>query len=200
MKALLRPSMVAFLLLSALTGVVYPIAVTVLGQLLFPRQARGSLLFRGSAPVGSSLIGQRFEGRGYFWGRPSATTPAPYTAFDGIALSGSSGSNLGPTNPATLEAVKKRVDAMRAAHGAAAGTVPVDLATASASGLDPHISPAAALYQADRVAEARNLPRETVLQLVELHTEGRFLGLLGEPVVNVLELNLALDALSVTPR
>lgn len=186
-----RQALCAFLLVLAftlLTGLAYPLAVTGIARLAFPRQASGSLLVRGGRPVGSALIGQPFSDPRYFWGRPSATPPFPCNA--GL----SSGSNLGPTNPAFLDQVKARVAALRAADPGNDAPVPVDLVTASASGLDPDISPAAALYQVHRVAKARRLPEEEVRRLVQCHVQGRTFGLLGEPRVNVLELNLALDA------
>ena len=189
MKNILRPALVLFLVLTLLTGVAYPLLVTGLAQWLFPAQAAGSLILRDGKPVGSSLIGQNFTDPGHFWGRPSATSPMPYNA------SASGGSNQGPLNPALVDAVKGRIDALRAADPGNASPVPVDLVTASASGLDPHISPAAARYQAARVARARNLPLEKVQQLVAQETEAPWLGLLGEPRVHVLRLNLALDAL-----
>jgi K+-transporting ATPase ATPase C chain len=184
----LRPALVVFVLLSALTGLLYPLAVTGAAQALFPAQAEGSLVLREGKPVGSSLIGQNFSDPAHFWGRPSATAPMPYNA----AASG--GSNHGPLNPALADSVKRRVEALRAADPGNAQPVPVDLVTASASGLDPHISPAAARYQAARVARLRKLPADRVEALIEHHTESPLLGLLGEPRVNVLALNLALDA------
>ena len=187
MFKILRPTLVIFVLLSALTGLLYPLAVTGAGQALFPAQAEGSLVLRGGKPVGSSLIGQNFSDPAHFWGRPSATAPMPYNA------GASSGSNQGPLNPALADAVKSRVEALRAADPGNAQPVPVDLVTASASGLDPHISPAAASYQAARVARLRKLPADRVEALIEDHTEGPLLGLLGEARVNVLALNLALD-------
>ena len=189
MKNILRPAFVLFFLLTLLTGVAYPLVVTGAAQLLFPDQAAGSLILQGGKPVGSSLIGQNFSDPKNFWGRPSATGPMPYNA------SASSGSNQGPLNPALTDAVKARIDALRAADPGNAGPVPVDLVTASASGLDPHISPAAARYQAARVARVRGLPLEKVQQLVTQETETPLFGLLGEPRVHVLRLNLALDAL-----
>ncbi|MBH2019636.1 MAG: potassium-transporting ATPase subunit KdpC [Burkholderiales bacterium] len=190
MKNILRPAGVLFLALTLLTGVAYPLAVTGAAQLLFPAQAGGSLILRDGKPVGSSLIGQNFSDPGHFWSRPSATGPMPYNA------SASSGSNQGPLNPALVDAVKARVEALRAADPGNAAPVPVDLVTASASGLDPHISPAAARYQSARVARVRHLPLEKVQQLVAQETEAPWLGLLGEARVHVLKLNLALDALT----
>jgi len=187
--ASLRPALVLFLLLTALTGILYPLVVTAVAQLLFPGRAAGSIVVRDGHAVGSRLIGQSFSDPKYFWSRPSATTPQPY---NGAA---STGSNLGPLNPALLDAVKPRVAALRAADPANAAPVPIDLVTASASGLDPEISLAAAAYQAARVARARGLAPERVQALIAQHAEGRLLGVLGEPRVNVLELNLALDAL-----
>jgi K+-transporting ATPase ATPase C chain len=187
MRAHLRPALVLLIAFSVLTGLIYPAVVTGIAQLVFPRQANGGLIVRDGKVVGSSLIGQPFDDPKYFWGRPSATSPFPYNAAS------SSGSNQGPTSPALLDAVKGRVEALRAADPDNRARVPVDLVTASASGLDPHISPAAALYQVHRVARARKLDDAVVQRLVEQHTEGRQLGFLGEPRVNVLELNLALD-------
>lgn len=184
----LRPACLMLLALSLITGLGYPTLVTGLAQALFPRQAAGSLIIDNGKVVGSALIGQRFAGPGQFWGRPSATSPQPYNA----AASG--GSNLGPTNPAQLKNVAERAEALRKAHGD--GPVPPELVTASASGLDPHISPAAALYQVGRVARERGLPEETVRGLVARRTEGRQLGLLGEERVNVLLLNRELDSLA----
>jgi potassium-transporting ATPase KdpC subunit len=184
----LRVATIVFLLLTLVTGVAYPALVTLVAQVAFPDAASGSLVRVDGKLVGSRLVGQPFSSPGYFWGRPSATGPMPNNG----ALS--SGSNLGPLNPALLAAVRSRVDALRVADPGNSARVPVDLVTASASGLDPHISPAAAEYQLSRVARERRLPEEKVRQLVRDATEGRTLGVLGEPRVNVLELNLALDA------
>ncbi len=183
----LRPAIVLLAVLTLITGIAYPAVVTVIAQLAFPHQANGSLIVKDGKVVGSTLIGQPFDDPKYFWGRPSATTPYSYNAAS------SSGSNQGPTNPDLVKAVQARVDALRAADPGNTAPVPVDLVTASGSGLDPHISPAAALYQVPRVARARHMDEKTVLALVEQHTEGRQLGFLGEPRVNVLALNLALD-------
>jgi K+-transporting ATPase ATPase C chain len=190
MGKLLRPAIALLLLLTAITGLAYPFAVTGLAQLLFPKQANGSLILRNGKPIGSALIGQSFTDPEYFWGRPSATAPQPY---NGTA---SGGSNLGPSNPALTAVVKQRIAALRAADPGNDGPVPVDLVTASGSGLDPDISPAAALYQVNRVAQARGLPLAEVRALVARHTRGRQFGVLGEPRVNVLQLNLALDKLA----
>ena len=183
----LRPALILLVVLTVVTGVIYPVIVTVIAQLVFPYQANGSLLVKDGKVIGSVLIGQPFDDPKYFWGRPSATAPFPYNA----ALS--SGSNLSPTNPALIKSVQERVDALRAADPDNKAPVPVDLVTASGSGLDPHISPAAALYQVNRVAKARKLQPDAVRALVDRYTEGRQLGFLGEPRVNVLALNLALD-------
>lgn len=189
-NTLLRPALVLLACLSALTGLLYPAAVTGAAQALFPWQAQGSLLEQGGQAVGSALIGQPFSDPRNFWSRPSATAPMPYNG----AASG--GSNLGPLNPALAEAVQARVQALREADPGNTAPVPVDLVTASASGLDPHISPAAARYQAARVARLRGLPEATVQTLIHKNTEAPLWGLLGEPRVNVLALNLALG----TPR
>jgi potassium-transporting ATPase KdpC subunit len=188
----LRPAAISFLLLSLLTGIVYPLLVTGISQLTMPGKANGSLIVREGKPVGSELIGQSFSDPKYFWGRLSATGPMPYNA------SNSGGSNLGPTNPALMDAVKGRVQALRDADPGNTQPVPVDLVTASASGLDPHISPAAAEYQLARVARVRMIKPDIVRKLVAEHTEDRQLGILGEPRVNVLELNLALDAVNLS--
>lgn len=183
----LGPALGLLLVFTVITGIAYPLLVTGIAQAVFPREAGGSLIVRDGRAVGSVLIGQPFDDPKYFWGRPSATTPFPYNA------AASSGSNQGPTNPALIEIVQARLAALRAADPGNTASVPVDLVTASASGLDPHISPAAALYQVPRVARARTRDAGAVRRLVEERTEGRFLSLLGEPRVNVLELNLALD-------
>ena len=188
MLAELRASLMMLLLLTVITGVVYPFAVTGIAQLAFPSQANGSLIVSHGRIAGSRLIGQPFSDPKYFWSRPSATTPYP----DNSAAS--SGSNLGPTNPALLDQVKARIAALRAADPGESGPVPVDLVTASGSGLDPDISPAAAEYQVARVARARHMSVAEVQALVRKYTRGRQLGVLGEPRVNVLELNLALDS------
>ncbi len=189
MFKILRPALVVLLLLAGVTGLLYPLVVTGLAQLFFPRQANGSMIERGGVVQGSEWIGQPFSDPRYFWGRPSATGPFAYNA------AASSGSNLGPSNPALEQAVKERVQALQAADPGNTQPVPVDLVTASASGLDPHISVAAALYQAGRVARLRGLSEAQVLDLVAQYTSGRQLGFLGEPRVNVLLLNLALDGL-----
>jgi len=186
--SMLRPALVLFLLLTVLTGFLYPLLIAGLAQLLFAPQATGSIIMRDGRAVGSRLIGQDFSDARYFWGRPSATTPRPY---NGAA---STGSNQGPLNPALLDAIKARLAALRAADPGNDAPVPVDLVTASGSGLDPEISVAAANYQAARVARARGLSPARLQGLIAQHTAGRLLGVLGEPRVNVLELNLALDA------
>jgi K+-transporting ATPase ATPase C chain len=187
MTSLLRPTLVLFGALTLLCGVLYPAAVTGVGRIAFPHQADGSLIVANGKTVGSSLIGQPFSAPRYFWGRPSATTPTPDNA------AGSGGSNLGPTNPALLDAVKTRVAALRQADPANQTPIPADLVTASASGLDPEISVAAAEYQAARVAAARGLPVAQVRALVDRYQQDAILGVVGEPRVNVLALNLALD-------
>ena len=189
----LKPAIILFVLLSVLTGVIYPAVVTGLAQLLLPSQANGSLMTdNGGKPTGSRLIGQPFSSPGHFWGRPSTTGPFPYNA------GASSGSNLGPTNPALVDAVKARIQALKAADPDNKTPIPVDLITASGSGLDPHISPAAADYQINRVAKARHMKPEKLRALVDANTESRQWGFLGEPRVNVLTLNLALGAIPVT--
>lgn len=192
--ALLRPALTLFLLFSLLTGLAYPLVVTGVAQAAFPAAANGSLIVENGKAVGSSLIGQGFSDPGHFWSRPSATSPMAYNAGN------SSGSNLAPTAPALVDAVKARVEALRAADPGNTAPVAVDLVTASASGLDPHISRAAADYQLARVARVRQLPVAQVEALVEAQTEGRWLGFLGEPRVNVLKLNLALDRATMAAR
>ncbi len=188
MTSILRPALVLFGSLTLVVGVLYPLAVTGIGQVAFADQAAGSLIVRDGKTVGSRLIGQSFSSPGYFWGRPSATGPMAYNA------SGSSGSNQGPLNPALVDAVKGRIAALRAADPGNTSPVPVDLVSASASGLDPEISVAAARYQVARVAAARKLPRDRVEALVSEHTKAKLFGLFGEARVNVLALNLAIDA------
>ena len=184
----IRPAFVSLVLMTILTGVVYPLAVTGIAQVLFPAQANGSLIVKDGKPAGSALIGQPFDDPKYFWGRQSATAPFAYNA------AASSGSNLGPLNPALTDAVKGRVDALRGADPGNESPIPVDLVTASGSGLDPDVSPAAAHWQVPRVARARGLDPAAVQALVEQHTEGRQWGFFGEARVNILALNLALDA------
>jgi K+-transporting ATPase ATPase C chain len=193
MRSILRPAIVFLLLMTVILGIVYPLVVTGVAQVIFPSQANGSLIVRNGKAIGSRLIGQPFSDPKDFWGRPSATTPQPDNGLD------STGSNLGPLNPALTDAVKARVAALHAADPDNHAAIPVDLVTASASGLDPDISPAAAYYQAARVARARGLPVARVNALIASHTRGRLLGVIGEPRVNVLELNLALDAMR-SPR
>jgi len=199
MLRLVRSAIVVLVALTVITGLIYPLAMTGIAQVLFPKQAQGSLIERNGTVVGSELIGQVFESDKYFHGRPSATTapdpndstktvPAPYNAAN------SGGSNLGPSNKALVDRVQGDLDKLKQENPSA--SVPPDLVTTSASGLDPHISPEAALFQVPRIAKARNLPEDRVRQLVADHTEGRFLGLLGEPRVNVLLINLALDQLA----
>src|SRR5262245_54017683 len=191
-----RPATVALVVRTIITGIIYPLLVTGIAQVVFPYQANGSIILgKDGKPLGSALIGQQFDDPKYFWGRLSATGPVPYTAFNADKLTGSSGSNYGPLNPALKGAVQARIDALKAADPGNTTPMPVDLVTASGSGLDPHISPAAAEYQVARVAKARGLDVAQVRALVAQHTEGRQLGFLGEPRVNVLELNLALDQL-----
>jgi K+-transporting ATPase ATPase C chain len=194
-RSQLRPALVSLVLLTAITGVIYPLTVTGLAQAFFPHQANGSITMKNGHTLGSELIGQPFDDPKYFWGRLSATGTFPYNAFNAENLTASSGSNYGPLNPALTDAVKARVEALKAADPGNTAPIPVDLVTASGSGLDPHISVAAALYQVPRVARARGLDEATVRDLVARATEGRQLGILGEPRVNVLKLNLALDEL-----
>ncbi|HUB91517.1 MAG TPA: potassium-transporting ATPase subunit KdpC [Dyella sp.] len=187
MSRLIRNAVTMLLVMTAITGLVYPLAATGVAQVLFPHQANGSLIERNGKPIGSELIGQYFDDPKYFWGRPSATTPQPYNG------TGSNGSNLGPSNTALRDAVQQRIDALRKADPGNTAPVPADLVTASGSGLDPDISPAAAQYQVARVARERHVSVAQVQALVAKFTQGRQLGLLGEPRVNVLTLNLALD-------
>jgi potassium-transporting ATPase KdpC subunit len=184
-----RPAVSVLLVMTALVGIVYPLVITGIAKVVFPRQAAGSLVVKDGKLIGSTLIGQSFSGPKYFWGRPSATTPQP---FNGVA---SSGSNLGPLNPALIDGVKANAKALHDADPDNARPIPVDLVTASASGLDPEISPAGARYQAARVARARDIAPARVEALIASHVQGRTLGFIGEPRVNVLELNLALDQL-----
>jgi len=190
MSTQLRPALVLFAALSIVTGIAYPLVVTGIAQTIFPKRASGSLEVVDGKERGSRLIGQPFSAPGYFWSRPSATSPAPYDA------SGSTGSNVGPTNPALVTAVHDRVAALRQADLTLTEPIPVDLVTTSGSGLDPDISLAAAVVQVNRVAAARNVPAERLRQLVQAHGQDRTLGFLGEPRVNVLLLNLALDRLN----
>lgn len=187
MLTTLRNAVMSLLLFTILAGIIYPAVVTGIAQALFPRQANGGILTKNGKAVGSRLIGQQFDDPKYFWGRLSATSPYPYNGGS------SSGSNLGPNNPDLMKAAQARIDALRAADPGNDAKIPVDLVTASGSGLDPHISPAAAEYQIHRVAKARGLDDARVRDIVARNTEGRWLGVIGEPVVNVLELNLALD-------
>jgi K+-transporting ATPase ATPase C chain len=184
---MIRNSLLSLLLFTILTGLIYPLAVTGLAQAIFPSQANGSIIEKNGKPIGSALIGQQFEDPRFFWGRLSATGPYPY---NGAA---SSGSNLGQNNPALMTNVQSRIQALHAADPGNEVKIPVDLVTASGSGLDPHISQAAAEYQVNRVAKTRGLDQTSVRTLIAKHTQGRWLGVIGEPVVNVLELNLELD-------
>jgi potassium-transporting ATPase KdpC subunit len=190
MKEHLRPAIVLFVLLTVITGAAYPALVTLVAQLVFPSAANGSLIMKDGKAVGSELIGQPFDDPRYFWGRPSATSPA----YNGAS---STGSNLGPTNPAQFDAVKRRLEAIRKEHPS--GDVPVELVVASGSGLDPHISPKAAEFQIPRVAKARGMTESGVRRLIDGNTESRTFGVLGEPRVNVLNLNLGLDRAARTP-
>jgi K+-transporting ATPase ATPase C chain len=189
----LRPAFMMLLILTVITGLIYPLAVTGIAQVIFPHQANGSLIVIDGKTYGSELIGQQFDDPKYFWGRLSATGAFPYNAFNAETLTGSSGSNYGPLNPALTDMVQGRIDALKAADPANTLPIPVDLVTASGSGLDPHISVAAAQVQVHRVAQARGLSDEAVQALLDEYTEGRQFGFLGEPHVKVLELNLALD-------
>jgi potassium-transporting ATPase KdpC subunit len=192
MNTLIRPAIVLFLIMTVLTGFVYPFAVTGIAQVLFHDEAGGSLILRDGKPVGSRIIGQSFSDPKYFWSRPSATAPQPYNAL------ASGGSNLGPLNPALTDAIKSRIDVLKGADPTNTAPIPVDLVTASGSGLDPEISLAAASYQVPRVARVRGLDPVTVRALIAAHARGRLFGLVGEPRINVLELNLALDALKTS--
>lgn len=186
-KGQIKQAILIFIVLSIITGIIYPLFITGIAQVFFRNQANGSLIYKNGKPVGSALIGQAFNDPRYFWGRISATSPVSFNAAS------SSGSNLGPTNPALVETVKTRIKALKSADPNS-NLIPVDLVTSSASGLDPHISLAAAYYQAPRIARLRGLSQDTIKVLIAKHASGRILGLIGEPVVNVLELNLALDA------
>jgi K+-transporting ATPase ATPase C chain len=191
MWSVFRPALRLLVVLTVLTGVIYPLMLTGIAQIIFPAQSNGSLVEQDGKPVGSRLIGQPFDDPRYFWGRPSATSPFPYDA------AASSGSNLGPSSADLRAAVRQRVAALRAVDPGNTAPIPVDLVTASASGLDPDISVAAARYQAPRIARVRGIPEATLIELIDQHTKGRVLGFLGEPRVNVLALNLALDELPV---
>ena len=194
MRSQIKPAIIILALLTLITGVIYPLVITAIAQVAFPAQANGSLIVKDGKAIGSELIGQQFDDPKYFWGRLSATSTYPYNAFNADALTASSGSNYGPLNPALTQTVQSRIDALKAADPGNTQPIPVDLVTSSGSGLDPHISPAAAEYQVARVARARGLDETVVRQLVTQHTQERDLGVLGEPRVNVLDLNLALDA------
>lgn len=193
-KEQIKPAFLSLIVLTIITGIVYPFLVTGTSQIFFPKQANGSLIYREGRPVGSELIGQQFDDPKYFWGRLSATSPFAFNAAS------SSGSNLGPSNPALLDEIKVRIKALKAADPGNTIPVPVDLVTSSASGLDPHISLAAAYYQIARIAKVRGLSQDTVKAVVKEHTHGRLLGLIGEPVVNVLETNLALDTIKINSK
>jgi K+-transporting ATPase ATPase C chain len=195
MVSQLRPAFMMLLIFTLITGVVYPLVVTGVAQVVFPHQANGSLIVIDGRSYGSELVGQQFDDPKYFWGRLSATGTFPYNAFNAENLTASSGSNYGPLNPALMEMVQARVDALQAADPGNILPIPVDLVTASGSGLDPHISVAAAQYQVPRVAQARGISEGAVQDLVNQHTQGRQFGFLGEPTVNVLKLNLALDGI-----
>ena len=198
MVSQLRPAFLMLLILTVITGVIYPLVVTGIAQVVFPHQVNGSLIVIDGKTYGSELVGQQFDAPKYFWGRLSATGDFPYNAFNAETLTGSSGSNYGPLNPALMDAVQARIHALQAADPGNRLPIPVDLVTASGSGLDPDISVAAALYQVHRVAQARGLSETQVKSLVDKYTQGRQLGFLGEPRVKVLELNLALDGLRET--
>jgi K+-transporting ATPase ATPase C chain len=183
----IRPAILSFLILTIITGILYPLLVTGIAQVFFHKKANGSLLYQNGKPIGSSLIGQPYDDPKYFWGRLSATSLVQFNAAS------SSGSNLGPSNPALIDAVKARIEALNAVDSDNTNPIPVDLVTSSASGLDPHISLAAAYYQVSRIARLRGLQKDTVDAIIRKHTRDRFLGIIGEPVVNVLEMNLELD-------
>jgi potassium-transporting ATPase KdpC subunit len=187
---IIRSAIILFFLLSLLTGLAYPLLVTGIGQLFFPKKTAGSLMLVGEKTVGSKIIGQEFKEARYFWGRPSATSTSSYSAL------ASGGSNLGPLNPLLIDAVKTRIDLLKQYPVNHSGLIPVDLVTASASGLDPHITPASALYQANRIADARGLGIDKIRQLIQAHIEPRQFGIFGEPRVNVLKLNIALDQIT----
>ena len=187
----IRIALLSTLVVTAAAGFIYPFALTGLSQVLFPKQANGSLIYQNGKPIGSHVIGQPFDDPKFFWGRFSATCTVHYNAAS------SSGSNLGPTNPALFKAIQDRIDALHKADPDNKDSIPVDLVTASGSGLDPHITPAAANYQAGRVAKIRGMDLSKVQEFIGHHTEGRFLGLIGEPTVNVLELNLDLDGVKI---
>ncbi len=191
----LRPALLMLIVLTVLTGILYPLAVTGIAQVVFPHQANGSVIMVNGKAYGSELIGQQFDDPKYFWGRLSDTGDFPYNPFNAQTLTGSSGSNYGPLNPALTKAAQARIDALRAADPTNTAPIPVDLVTSSGSGLDPNISVAAAYYQVHRVAVARGMSDAAVKALVDKYTQGRQFGFLGEPRVNVLELNLALDGL-----
>ena len=184
----LRPALVSFFLLTLITGVFYPLSVTVVAQAFFRDQSNGSLIFQNGRPIGSSLIGQTFDKPEYLWGRLSATSPAPFNAAS------SSGSNLGPMNPELLKIVRTRIKNLKDTDPGNKAPIPVDLVTASGSGLDPHISPGAAEYQVSRIARTRKIPDETVRSIIRQHTQERLFGIIGEPVVNVLRVNLQLNS------
>jgi K+-transporting ATPase ATPase C chain len=196
MLSQLRPAIVCLVVLTLITGVLYPLAITGIAAAVFPHQAGGSMMTgEDGKPIGSELIGQFFDDPRYFWSRPSATSPVPYVAFNGDKGTSSSGSNQGPTNPALIQAVRVRIEALKKADPGNTQLIPVDLVTTSASGLDPHISVAAAEYQLPRIARLRGMTENDVRRLIDQNTEGRTLGVLGEPRVNVLKLNLALRTL-----
>jgi len=195
MKNQLKPALILFVLFTLLTGVVYPLAITGISQVIFPNQANGSPVYKNGTATGSKLIGQNFTDPKYFWGRPSATSRMPYNAYDPSALTGSSGSNLGPLSSMLLEVVSERVDFLRESDPENSLPIPIDLATSSASGLDPHISLAATTWQAARIANTRGMDEPAIIALIKKYTESRQLGFLGEPRVNVLLLNLALDSI-----